>query len=215
LRLLLTPLVMAAAPLIAAAQGASPGPDELQAALALKGDPVRGEAAFVDCVSCHRKDAGGRAIAIVPRLAGQHAQVIIKQVVDIRSGRRPNPLMKPIVDDPAFTLQMLADIAAWLQTLPPPSGTAKGTGAALARGKAVYEQGCFACHGGAGEGQAGEFRPMVAAQHHAYLLRELQRIQRGERGNSDPTMVQLLQTLSPDDLQAVADYMSRLPAARH
>jgi cytochrome c553 len=214
------PLTLLAASAVAAAQGAGgatsaeSAPDELQAVLALPGDRARGEAAFVECVSCHRKDAGGRPIAVVPRLAGQHAQVIIKQVVDIRSGRRPNPLMKPIVDDPAFTLQMLADIAAYLQALPPPAGIVQGPGKALDRGKAIYEQGCFGCHGAAGEGQAVAFRPMVAAQHHAYLLRELKRIQNGERGNSDPTMTQLLQTLSPDDLQAVADHMSRLPAAR-
>jgi cytochrome c553 len=209
----LAPLALMAASAMASAQSFGGAPDELQAVLALPGDRTRGEAAFVECVSCHRKDAGGRPIAIVPRLAGQHAQVIIKQVVDIRSGRRPNPLMKPIVDDPAFTLQMLADIAAYLQALPPPAGISNGPGTALDRGKAIYEQGCSACHGAAGEGQAAEYRPMVAAQHHAYLLRELKRIQRGERGNSDPAMAQLLQTLSPDDLQAVADHMSRLPAA--
>jgi cytochrome c553 len=198
---------------IAAAQVPANGPavDDLKVTLEATADRARGEAAFVDCVACHRKDALGRPIARVPRLAGQHAQVIIKQVVDIRSGRRINETMKPIVDDPDFTPQTLADIAAFLQALPPPGPITYGPGNALDRGKAIYEQSCFACHGSNGEGQPAAFRPMVAGQHFGYLLRELKRIQSGARGNSDPAMAQVLQALSPDDLQAVADHMSRLP----
>jgi cytochrome c553 len=202
-------------PMLAAAQAPVASLDAgVQAALEIPADRARGEAAFVDCVACHRKDGVGRPVANVPRVAGQHAQVIIKQVLDIRSGRRINETMKPIVDDPAFTPQILADIAAYLQALPVPGPITKGPGTALARGKVLYEQSCIACHGADGEGQPAAFRPMVAAQHYGYLLRELKRIQSGERGNSDPTMSRLMQSLSPEDMQAVADHMSRLPPTR-
>ncbi|MGI9133839.1 MAG: c-type cytochrome, partial [Rhodoferax sp.] len=61
---------------------------ELKTALEAKGDLTRGEVAFEACQGCHRKDGSGRMSGAYPRLAGQHASVLIKQIVDIRAGRR-------------------------------------------------------------------------------------------------------------------------------
>jgi cytochrome c553 len=165
---------------------------ELKAVLDLKGDPVRGKAAFDDCAGCHRKDASGRANSATPRLSGQHASVIIKQIVDIRSGRRVNEPMKEYVVDPALSLQAFADIAAYLQALPVAGTLGKGPGSGVARGKDLFAKDCAACHGAAGEGQAELFHPMVAAQHYSYVLRELGLIRDGGRGNSNPGMVALI-----------------------
>ncbi len=184
---------------------------ELKAVLDLKGDPVRGKAAFDDCAGCHRKDASGRANSATPRLSGQHASVIIKQIVDIRSGRRVNEPMKEYVVDPALSLQTFADIAAYLQALPVAGTLGKGPGSGVARGKDLFARDCAACHGAAGEGQAELFHPMVAAQHYSYVLRELGLIRDGGRGNSNPGMVALIKTYSQADLQAVADYIAQLP----
>jgi len=184
---------------------------ELKTVLDLKGDPARGKAAFEDCEGCHRKDASGRANNATPRLSGQHASVILKQIVDIRSGRRLNEPMKPFVDDPALSLQVFADIASYLQALPVSGNLGKGPGSGVARGKDLFARDCAACHGAAGEGQAELFHPMVAAQHYSYVLRELGLIRDGGRGNSNPGMVALVKTYSPADLQAVADYIAQLP----
>jgi cytochrome c553 len=184
---------------------------ELKSVLELKGDPVRGKAAFDDCTGCHRKDASGRASSATPRLSGQHASVIIKQIVDIRSGRRINEPMKPYVIDPALSLQAFADIATYLQALPIAGTLGKGPGSGVARGKDLFARDCAACHGAAGEGQAELFHPMVAAQHYSYVLRELGLIRDGGRGNSNPGMVALIKTYSQADLQAVADYVAQLP----
>lgn len=184
---------------------------ELKAALALTGDPVRGKAAFDDCEACHRKDASGRTNGATPRLSGQHASVIVKQVVDIRSGQRLTPPMKPFVEPSELTLQALADIASYLQALPIVGKMGQGPGSDLARGKALFEKDCAVCHGERGEGRATLFHPMVAAQHYGYLLRELGLIRDGGRGNSNPAMRAVVQGYAPADLQAVADHMSRLP----
>lgn len=184
---------------------------ELKAALALKGDPVRGKTAFGDCEACHRKDASGRANSAIPRLSGQHASVIVKQVVDIRSGQRVNPPMKPFVEDGEITLQALADIASYLQALPIVGKMGQGPGSDLARGKALYDKDCAGCHGAQGEGRDELFHPMVAAQHYSYLLRELGLIRDGTRGNSNAAMRAVVQAYAPTDLQAVADHMARLP----
>lgn len=184
---------------------------ELKALLELKGDAERGRVAFDDCAGCHRKDASGRASNATPRLSGQHASVIIKQIVDIRSGRRINEPMKPYVVDPALSLQAFADIASYLQTLPVAATQGKGPGTGVARGKALFARDCAGCHGAAGEGQGELFHPMLAAQHHGYVLRELGLIRDGGRGNSNPAMVALVKTYSQADLQAVAYYIAQLP----
>ena len=207
---LLLPLLLSL-PLAALAQGALPS--DLQAALALQGDAARGKLVYDDeCSACHRKDGRGRPNADTPRLAGQHASVIVKQLVDIRAGRRINPPMKPLVDGPAITPQAIADLAAYLQSMPVPDGTAKGPGTGVARGRALYDKDCASCHGSSGEGRAADFSPMVAAQHYPYLLRELQQIKTGARGNSNADMAKLLQGYGTADLEAVADYMAQLPA---
>lgn len=184
---------------------------ELKAVLELKGDAVRGKAAFDDCAGCHRKDASGRANNATPRLSGQHASVTLKQIVDIRSGRRINEPMKPYVVDPALSLQAFADIATYLQALPVAGAQGKGPGGGVARGKDLFARDCAGCHGAAGEGQGELFHPMVAAQHYGYTLRELGLIRDGGRGNSNPGMVALVKSYSQADLQAVADYIAQLP----
>jgi cytochrome c553 len=213
--LLPTALLLAALPHAAGQPPQQPGiaPD-LQAALALRGDAARGREAFDDCSACHRRDALGRPNANIPRLAGQHASVIVKQLTDVRAGRRVNTPMRPLIDVPAITPQTLADLGAYLQSLPVPPDTARGPGTAVAQGKALYERDCASCHGRAGEGRAAAFYPMVAAQHHGYLLRELQMIRGGERGNSNPEMTKVVQAYAQADLEALADYMAQLPAPR-
>ena len=203
-------------PALATAQTVPPVPAlhaDVEAVLALRGDATRGRAAYQPCVPCHRADASGRPAASIPRLAGQHARVIVKQVVDIRGGRRLNPAMKELLDDRPLGDQALADIAAFLDGLPVNAASVvRGAGSALERGKALYDKDCAECHGSSGEGRAQTLHPMVASQHHGYLQRELQLIAKGERGNSDATMTARLKAYDATDLDALADHMSRLSA---
>ena len=210
-------LAMTLLPAIGATQtaSASGGAPDLRALLANKGDPVRGKALFAPCEDCHRKDASGRRNGVFPRLSGQHATVIVKQLHDIRSGRRNNVAMEPLLADPGLDSGAIADIAAYLQALPIGAGNGRGAGTDLARGRQLYERDCDACHGARGEGVADAFHPMVAAQHYQYLLRELIAIRDGERRNSNPAMASLIKPYSPADMEAVSDYLSRLaPPAR-
>ena len=185
---------------------------ELKEALQAKGNPVRGEAAFQPCQGCHRKDASGRVSGAYPRLAGQHANVLMKQIADIRSGRRSNVKMEPFIDDHVLTAFDIADIAVYLQALPIPSANGKGSGTGLSRGKQLYDKDCADCHGAKGEGDGVKFYPMVAAQHYRYLLREVQFIRDGDRRNSNPDMVSVIKAYTSTELEAVADYMSQFPA---
>jgi cytochrome c553 len=179
-------------------------------ALKAKGDPLRGEISFEPCQGCHRAGAVGRTSGSYPRLAGQHATVLIKQMTDIRAGRRNNPKMDPFIGDHAISAMEIADIAAYISALPIPDANGKGPGTSLARGKELYVKDCVTCHGDKGEGKSEKFYPMVAAQHYRYLLREVQFIRDGDRRNSNPDMVKVIKSYTDTDMEAVADYMSQL-----
>jgi len=189
-----------------------PTDGDIKAALALPGDIQRGKDAYAECQTCHRSDASGRAKFAIPRLSGQHASVLIKQLMDIRSGLRVNEDMKDYMLDSDLTLQDFADMAAYLQSLPVSGNIAQGPPELVPRGKTLYADNCAACHGEQGEGRPELFYPMLASQHYSYLLRELDLILNGERGNSNPAMPPILKNFSTDDKQAVAAYLAQLPA---
>jgi cytochrome c553 len=191
-----------------------PTDGDLQATLALPGDVQRGKDAYAECQSCHRTDASGRAAYSIPRLSGQHASVLIKQLMDIRSDRRINPDMRDYMLDSDLTLQNFADMAAYLQSLPVAGNIGQGPPELVARGQALYASDCSGCHGEHGEGRAELFYPMLASQHYKYLLHELDLILTGGRGNSNPAMPPILRNYSTDDKQAVAAYLAQLPPPR-
>ena len=182
-------------------------------ALSAKGSALRGAVTFEVCQGCHRVGALGRPDGSYPRLAGQHASVLIKQMTDIRAGRRENPKMYPFVSQHVIGPTDIADIAVYLQNLPVPPDNGKGAGGDLDKARSLYARDCQACHGANGAGDAPKFFPRVSGQHYKYLLREARYIRDGKRRNANPDMVEVIRPYSDADLDAVADYMSRFPLA--
>jgi cytochrome c553 len=78
------------------------------AALYAKGDAVSGVAA---CAGCHGADAAGNAI--FPRLAGQHAQYIARQIEVIQSQLRTSPIMHGVVSN--LSKSQVTAVAAYLE----------------------------------------------------------------------------------------------------
>jgi cytochrome c553 len=180
--------------------------------LSKTGDAERGKEAFRGCRGCHKQDAFGRVDGSYPRLTGQYASVIIKQLTDIRAGTRLNPKMEPFISPDAVSVDDIANIATYLSTLTTVKENGKGPGDQVGLGESIYNQrGCVKCHGGRGEGSGEKLYPALAAQHYSYLLREMELIRTGARGNSHPDMVVTLRDISTNDMEAVADYLSRLP----
>ena len=80
---------------------------------------VAGSEAYASCAVCHGTDGAGRSDGTFPRLAGQHASVVMKQIRDMQEGRRGNPIMTShlrLLTDPSE----IADLAAYIETLPSP-----------------------------------------------------------------------------------------------
>jgi cytochrome c553 len=174
----------------------------------------RGRELYRVCSECHRANGAGYADGTMPQLAGQHRSVLIKQMMDIRSGLRRNPQMYPYVarlDGP----QDLVDLAGFLETLPFPKGNGQGPGTDLERGEQLYTEQCARCHGAGGEGSAESFYPKLASQHYRYLVRQLIDTASGRRGNAHPAMAAAVAEFSARDVALVADYVSRLNAEAH
>jgi cytochrome c553 len=106
--------------------------------------------------------------------------------------------------------QELADVAAYIQTLPIPSDNGRGPGDDLERGKALFDRDCVKCHRSFGQGDAAQFFPVLAGQHYAYLLRQIRDIAEKRRRNANPDMVKVVEAYTDEELMAVVDYMSRL-----
>jgi cytochrome c553 len=160
---------------------------------------------------CHLTESWGVIDGSYPQLAGQHSSVIIKQISDIRAGNRDNPSMLVIAQEKVMGgAQAIADVTAYIQTLPMTPTPGVGAGERLGRAEKLYFRKCAECHGSNGQGDKKRFFPRLHGQHYAYLLRQLRWIRDGKRRNANPEMARRLGKLKENDLVILADYISRI-----
>jgi cytochrome c553 len=176
-------------------------------------DAARGAGLFATCAGCHGADGRGLADGSVPRIAGQHRQVLIKQIVDYRYARRGDPRMESVaVRHQLKSAQAIADVAQFVATLEPVTAVGLGRGEHLELGRQIYLGRCGSCHGRAGEGDAQAAAPRLAGQHYMYLLRQLHDALEGRRPTLGDTHNRMLKDLDRDGLQALADMLARTDA---
>ena len=184
---------------------------EMAAAINLKPNMYDGLVIFRICAKCHYEEGWGERSGTFPQLAGQHAKVIIKQLVDVRDHNRETAGM----DHFAMLSEMgephvLADVAGYISSILMTPNPGLGAGTDLAHGEMLYNTYCAACHGANGEGDNNLFYPRIQGQHYEYLLRQFKWIYSKERTNVQPGMVQAIADFTPRDSEAVIDYISRL-----
>jgi cytochrome c553 len=84
---------------------------------ALAGDPAKGRmlsekgAGGPPCASCHGLDGAKPIAPENPILAGQYADYLVRALLDYKSGKRVNPVMKAIADP--LKRKDIEDLAAW------------------------------------------------------------------------------------------------------
>jgi cytochrome c553 len=172
------------------------------------------------CQGCHGSD-GVSADANIPKLAGQHADYIIKQIVEFQAQNRRDERMSPMAQ--AITnVQDARDIAAYFSAQKPMRGNpTKSPKAQL--GKKIYENGlpargidaCAGCHGVDGKGKGGATNnalfPMIGGQHKQYIVKQLNDFKSNKR-TTDPTgiMTHIGRKLEKAELDAVAEYVASL-----
>ena len=144
------------------------------------------EPLYAPCASCHGSEGEGSRKLGAPRLAGQHAWYIERQLRNWRDGIRGTHVediygmqMRPM----AMTLEndtALKKVVAFIETLqgPPSKSTINGN---AAKGKASYAT-CIACHGANGEGNRALNAPKIAGLPDWYVARQLHSFKKGIRG---------------------------------
>lgn len=190
-----------------AAQAAS----EVDQALALEANLDHGLEVYRECALCHMPEGWGMKSGLVPQLAGQHKEVIIKQLADIRAGNRDAHLMIPYASVEAIGgPQSVADVAAYIDTLEISPDGGKGPGKNLDAGERLYVSNCAACHGDQGQGDPATYAPRIQAQHFKYLVRQFEAIRDGRRKNASAEMQTLIENLDEEQMIVLLDYVSRL-----
>ena len=188
---------------------AQPADANKGSSLYTNGDASRGVMA---CVACHG-NAGNSSITQNPKLAGQHAAYLQKQLHEFKGPTRNNAVMTTIAK--ALSDDDIRNLSAYLEQQKQQPGAAKNK-STVELGKKIYRAGiaeknvpaCAGCHGPNGAGVPAQFA-RIGGQHQDYTVAQLTNFRTGARANN-AQMTAVGKRMSDDEMQAVADYIAGL-----
>jgi cytochrome c553 len=191
-----------------------------------KADTARGATTYAaKCAGCHGAQGEGRTAqsatlgeqGVFPRLAGQPAAYLYRQLWSFSNGWRKSAAMPPLADGLAEA--DWTDLAVYLEHLatryPPPPAVAADV---IDLGRSVAAAGrpergvspCWRCHGPNGIGVAPYF-PALIGQYPRYIAAQIVAFRDGQRRNA---MLRLMDPvahgLEPKEIEAVAAYYAGL-----
>jgi cytochrome c553 len=184
-----------------------------------KGDATRGQPiASTVCGACHGAD-GNSMIPQNPKLAGQHADYLFKQMQNFKAaeGKQPeraNPIMTGMIA--AFDEGQMRDIAAYFAAQKPAVDASKPAAEPNALGLKLWRAGdlekglpaCAGCHGPAGAGIPAQF-PRLAGQHVEYTEAQLKAFRDGSRANDPNKMMRMIALKMTDaEVKAVSELIA-------
>jgi cytochrome c553 len=167
------------------------------------------------CAQCHGFEGISNTGAF-PRIAGQSAFYLAKQMRDFTSGVRTSALMTPIAK--ALSPDDIADVAAYYAGVdspylplpaPDPALVKRGEQLATVGDAAKNLPSCNNCHGPGGAGEPPAI-PYLAGQYAHYTAFELQMWRSGFRKSSPEAMAQVARQLDENDIAAVAAYFQQV-----
>lgn len=207
-------------PLILAAFVAQVAHANEPAKAAPKGDPAKGQVIATSvCVACHGADGNSTGPAN-PKLAGQHADYLLKQMKNFKGadGKQPeraNPIMNGMIAP--YDEAQMRDLAAYFSIQQQKGEQAKNRDT-IEAGQKLYRSGdqskglaaCAACHGPAGAGIPAQY-PRIQGQYAEYIEAQLKSFRDGTRANDPAKMMRMIAIKMTDpEIKAVADYISGL-----
>lgn len=178
-----------------------------------KPDLAKGQATATQvCAACHTAD-GSRGSPANPILQGQHAEYLVKQLTEFKSGKRANPVMAGM--SAALTEEDIKNVAAFYASKQAKAGFSKDKDLVVL-GEKIYRGGiadrsipaCAACHSPNGAGLPAQY-PRLAGQHSDYTEAQLLAMRAGTRGNS-PMMKGITAKMNDREIKAVSDYIAGL-----
>jgi cytochrome c553 len=183
------------------------------------GDAAAGQGKAALCAACHGAD-GNSVVPNWPKLAGQHAGYLERQLGLIKSGSRPVPEMTGFVM--SLSDQDMADIAAYFSSQTVSAGLTDES--LRSAGEAIYRAGnaatnvpaCMSCHGPVGEGNPLSGYPSLDGQHSVYTEKMLKGFRSGQQWGEDDSsskiMTDVTNRLSDAEITAVSSYIQGLHA---
>jgi cytochrome c553 len=176
-----------------------------------KADLAKGQAtATAVCAACHTSD-GSRGAPANPILQGQHPEYLTKQLIEFKSGKRENAIMRGM----AATLseEDMKNVSAYYASKQAKPGFAKDKQLA-ALGEKIYRGGiadrsipaCSGCHSPSGAGVPSQY-PRLAGQHGDYTAAQLTAFRDGVRKNN-AQMTGVAAKLNDREIKALADYIA-------
>lgn len=162
------------------------------------------------CFLCHGAQ-GESASEVFPRLAGQNAQYIAKQLDNFKSGKRKSGAMNDMAAN--LTADEMAALGRFFAKQPVTVEPAKDAPLA-AVGAYLYAHGnkfsgvpaCASCHGANATGT--DTLPRLAGQHAAYTESQLKQFSQRERANDNSIMHSVAVKMTALEMAAVAEYLS-------
>jgi len=210
----ITAAVLSISLFMVAAANAGDSPEDIKARIG-KGDPVAGKDKSAMCQGCHG-EKGISDAPTFPKLAGQFANYLQKQVRDFQNEARVDPTMSGMAATVTEN-QDLLDITAYFAS----QKQMKGSGGNNEAGKLLFLEGnaasgvygCVNCHGENGKGKTPDnaLFPVIGGQHKEHLVKQLTDFKNGTRKN-DPAgmMANIAKAMTEAEIEAVSDYASGL-----
>jgi cytochrome c553 len=163
---------------------------------------------ILPCVTCHGVK-GQSENPETPSLGGQPENYLLTQMFTFREKLRKNDLMnemaKELTDD---DLRTFSAALAKMPAAPPSAAPADPARMERAAGLAVQGR-CNVCHQPNFGGQ--DQIPRIASQREDYLLKSLRDYKSGARVGYDPAMIEVMRTITDDNIVDLAHYLSRTP----
>ncbi|HQA11710.1 c-type cytochrome [Zoogloea sp.] len=181
------------------------------------------------CAACHGDQGAGGKKGEYPRLAGQRAAYLERQLKSFRARTRINIPMFPYTQERELSDEDIKDVSAYLAGIElsnrMPTYTGKEDALTrllmaekvmiipraegdLANGEAIYQKKCAACHGKSGKGR-GMF-PVLVGQYTSYLKRQADLYLKGDRPHDEEGVVGVLNTLKEQDIQDILAYLTSI-----
>ena len=172
----------------------------------------RGATLALNCTMCH--GAQGMSTSDAPNLAGQYPEVVIKQLQDYRSGKRPSTVMEAF--GKSLSDRDIGDVAAYFASLPKartsPTTYDESLPALVRVGAPLRNIApCVSCHGGIDQKLGA---PWIEGMPKGYLVLQLKAFRSGERRNDpEAQMRNVARAMTDEEIEQVAAFYARKASA--
>lgn len=179
-----------------------------------------GQAQYAACAACHGQNGEGNPMLNAPKIAGQQAWYIERQLNHFKQGARGGEGDTNGAQMTAFASMLTTDeavrnIAAYIATFPdtPAQTTIAGD---VANGYDIYDRNCAACHLDNGAGTWYTDAPKLAGMSDWYFVTQISNFRAGIRGNHPADaygeqMVQMATAMGDlEEINDVAAYINTL-----